>query len=141
MLQKDVLQQHTQRFITRIREQAFENEGVVDFTTWVTCLTTDIIGDLAFSANFGGLDHGQLQPGLQTIFSSLKMFTFVKELLRLPLLLAKAVKMLLSVFVLERNGKVADFGVDVATKRRAENVQRSDFTSYMSSRDDVGGKG
>lgn len=141
MLQKDVLQQHTQKFITRIREQAFKNEGVVDFTTWLTCLTTDIIGDLAFSANFGGLDQGQLQPGLQTIFSSLKMFTFVKELLRLPRSLAKAVKMLLSVFVLERSGKVSDFGVDVAAERRVENVERSDFTSYMSSQDDVGGKG
>lgn len=101
-------------------------------TTWFNCLTIDIIGDLAFGKDFGSLDAGSLQPRLQKLFTTIKQFTFVKEILRLPSLLAKTIITILSAFMMRRGTAVKDVGADVMMNRRAKSdVERPDMVSYL----------
>jgi hypothetical protein len=131
-LQKQVLHRHTRKFIMRLQEQAHDHGGVVDMITWINCLTIDMIGDLAFSEDFGSLDAGQLRPQLRTLFASIKQFTFLKEFLRLPWLLAKIVVASLSAVMILRGVAVDDLGADVLAKRLTRSEQAGpDFTSYM----------
>lgn len=96
------------------------------------CLTIDIIGDLAFGEDFGSLDAGSLQPRLQKLFTALKHFTFVKEILRLPSFLAMTITTVLSAAMRRRGTPVNGVGADVMMKRRAKSeVERPDMASYM----------
>jgi hypothetical protein len=126
----------------RLQEQACDHGGVVDMTTWTNCLTMDLIGDLAFSENFGSLDAGELRPQLQTLFVSIKQFTFLREFLRLPWLLAKIVIAGLSAVMTWCGVAVGDIGADVLAKRRTRSKQaRPDFISYMLRQVDAKGAG
>jgi hypothetical protein len=141
-LQKQVLHRHTRKFIMRLQEQAHDHGGVVDMTTWINCLTIDMIGDLAFSEDFGSLDAGELRPQLRTLFVSIKQFTFLKEFLRLPWLLAKIVTAGLSAVMMWRGVAVDDIGADVLSRRRTRSEQAGpDITSYMLRQVDVKGPG
>jgi len=92
----------------------------------------DIIGDLAFGEDFGSLDAGDLQPRLQTLFTAIKQFTFVKEILRLPSLLRVIITTILSVVMMSRGPAVKDIGTEVMEKRRTKReVDRPDMASYM----------
>jgi hypothetical protein len=117
----------------RLQEQARDHGGIVDMTTWTSCLTIDLISDLAFSEDFGRLDAGALRPRLQTLFASIKQFTFLKEVLRLPWLLAKIVTAGLSAVMM---------WCGVTAKRRTGSEQAGpDFVSYMLRRVDAKGTG
>jgi cytochrome P450 len=136
------LHRHTQKFIMRLQEQARDHGGIVDMTTWTSCLTIDLISDLAFSEDFGRLDAGALRPRLQTLFASIKQFTFLKEVLRLPWLLAKIVTAGLSAVMMWRGVTVDEVGANVLAKRRTGSEQAGpDFVSYMLRRVDAKGTG
>ena len=131
-LQKPVLERHVAKFNTRLRDTAYSNQGIVDMTAWFNCLTIDIIGDLAFGEDFGSLDAGCLQPRLQELFTAIKTFTFVKEILRLPSLLAKMITTIFSAFMMRRGTAVKDVGADMMMRRRAKfEVERPDMVSYL----------
>jgi hypothetical protein len=116
----------------RVQEQARDHGGNVDMTRWINCLTVDLIGDLAFSEDFGSLDAGDLRPQLQTLSVSIKQFTFLKEFLRLPWLIAKMMTAGLSAVMMWHSVAVNDIGADVLAKRRTRSEQAGpDFTSYM----------
>ena len=101
-------------------------------TTWLNCLTMDIIGDLSFSEDFGSLDAGNLQPRLHMLFTAIKQFTFVKEVLRLPSLLASMIFAVWSAATKRRGIAIKDVGADVMVKRRTRpKVERPDMVSYM----------
>jgi len=101
-------------------------------TTWFNCLTIDIIGDLGFGEDFGSLDAGALQPRLQSLFTAIKQFTFVKEFLRLPSLLAMMIVTFLSTVMKLRGASVNNVGKDVMVERRAKSeVEIPDMVSYM----------
>ena len=120
------------KFNTCLRETADSNRGVVDMTTLFDCLTIDIIGDLAFGEDFGSLDAGGLQPRLQKLFTAHKQFTFVKEILRLPPMIARTITTVLSAVMTRRGTPVNGVGADVMMKRRAKSeVERPDMVSYM----------
>lgn len=131
-LQKPVLEQYVSKFNACLRKTADFNHGVVDMTTLFNCLTMDIIGDLAFSEDFGSLDAGDLQPRLQTLFTTMKQFTFVKEILRLPSLLRMTITTVLSVVMKRRGPAINDLGAAVMVKRRTRSeIGRPDMVSYM----------
>jgi hypothetical protein len=126
----------------RLQEQARNHGGVADMTTWTNCLTIDLIGDLAFSEDFGSLDAGEVCPQLRTLFASIKQFTFLKEFLRLPWLLAKIVTAGLSAVMMWRGVAADDIGADVLAKRRTRSEQAGqDFISYMLRQPDAKGAG
>jgi hypothetical protein len=131
-LQNPVLQRHITKFHTTLQRTAYSDHGVVDMTNLFNCLTIDIIGDLAFSEDFGSLDAGSMQPQLQMLFTKIKQFTFVKEILRLPSFLAKTIVIVLSAVMMRRGAAVEDIGADVMMKRHAKSeVAGPDMVSYM----------
>lgn len=99
-------------------------------TTLFDCLTIDIIGDLAFGEDFGSLDAGGLQPRLQKLFTALKQFTFVKEILRLPPMIARTITTVLSAVMTRRGTPVNGVGADVMMKRRAKSEVESEVFIY-----------
>ena len=111
-------------------------------TTLFDCLTIDIIGDLAFGEDFGSLDAGSLQPRLQKLFTAIKQFTFVKEILRLPSFLAMTITTVLSAAMRRPGTPVNGVGADVMMKRRAKSeVERPDMVSYMLGQGGANGEG
>jgi hypothetical protein len=111
---------------------AYSNHGVVDMMNLFNCLTIDLIGDLAFSEDFGSLDAGSMQPQLQMLFTKIKQFTFVKEILRLPSFLARTSLIVLSAVMTHRGPTVENVGADVMMKRHAKSeVAGPDMVSYM----------
>lgn len=105
-------------------------------TTSFNCLTIDIIGDMAFGEEFGSLDAGRLQPRLQKLFTAMKQFTFVKEILRLPWLLRVSFTTVLSVIMMRRGLAIKDVGADVMVKRRTRSeTERPDIVSYLLGQD------
>lgn len=118
--------------MTRLREQAHEHDGIVDMVTWLNCATIDMIGELAFSEDFGSLDAGELRPELQKLFTPIKHFTFFKELFRLPAAVSRIFTAALGAFVFGGGVNVVDVGAEVSAKRKGrEEVNRPDFMSYM----------
>lgn len=99
---------------------------------WLNCVTIDMIGELAFSEDFGNLSAGVLQTRLQKLFTTIKHFAFLKELLRLPKIVSKVVTAVLAAAVLGNRVKIANVGAEVSATRRArKEVGRPDFMSYM----------
>ena len=96
------------------------------------CLTIDIIGDLAFGEDFGSLHAGSLQPRFQMLFTAMKQFTFVREFLRLPSLLAMTITTVLSAVAKRRGPAITDVGADMMVKRRARSeLERPDMIFYL----------
>jgi hypothetical protein len=141
LLQQDILQHHTRKFISRLGEHAQKNDGFVDFTAWITYLTVDIIGDVAFSENLGSLDAGELQPSLRAMFGVLKAFTFIKEILRLPSFFVQAAMKLSPSRAQEAGKGVSDFGNIMRDRRLASTEGKTDFMTYMLNDSAVEGKG
>jgi hypothetical protein len=113
----------------------------VDFTRWIDCLTVDIIGDMAFSENLGSLDAGELQPSLQSIFRTIKVFAFMKEVLRLPSILVRILISSIPSCAREAGENVSAFGDTMRDRRLASNEVKPDFMSYMTKHGEVEGKG
>ncbi|KAI0110936.1 isotrichodermin C-15 hydroxylase [Nemania sp. FL0031] len=131
MLQEQYLQDYTGKFVNRIRDEASQNNGVVDIVKWVNFPTTDVIGDLSFGESFGGLDTGKLHPWLDTIFTTLKTFTFIREILRLPSPIVNAALACIPQAMREHQQGAVAFGAEAARRRMARTTDRPDFMSYM----------
>lgn len=131
-MQEPYIKYHIEKFVTRVKEQSLEHDGVVDFTEWVNYLVTDIIGDLAFGESFGGLDSGKLHPWLTSLFKKLKMFTLMKEIRQLSRFLVKFAKACIPRTSWIRDGKGAlSFGAEATKRRMALNTDRRDLMSYI----------
>lgn len=98
---------------------------------WVNFLTTDLIGDLSFGENFGGLDNGNLHPWLQNIFTTLKTFTFMREIIRLPPFIVNAAMACIPKSMVEHRKKALSFGAEAVARRMALETDRPDFMSYI----------
>lgn len=135
------MEHHTSKFIDRLGGQALKKNGFVDFTAWINCLTVDIIGDMAFSEDLGSLDAGELQPALQTMFETIKAFTYMKEILRLPSILVRVLTRLIPTRTREAGKVVSSFGNLMRDRRLASIEGKQDFTSYMMKNGAAEGKG
>jgi hypothetical protein len=107
----------------------------------INCLTVDIIGEMAFSENLGSLDAGELQPSLQSMFKTIKVFTFMKEILRLPSILVRTVTSFIPSRTREAGKAVSAFGDTMRDRRLASTEGKADFMSYMIKNGAVEGKG
>ena len=133
---------YIEKFTTRLHEQAQKKSGVVEFTKWINYLTVDIIGDMAFSENLGSLDAGELQPSLQAMFRVIKVFAFMKEILRLPSIFVQIATSLFPRRTLHAGKVVDEFGNSMRDRRLASSTEgRADFMSYMLRDGAVEGKG
>ncbi|KAJ8124646.1 hypothetical protein O1611_g8994 [Lasiodiplodia mahajangana] len=141
MLQETYLQDHTRKFINRLRDEASRKNGIIDLAKWVNFLTTDVIGDLSFGESFGGLDTGKLHPWLDTLFTTLKTFTFIREILRLPPPIIKASLACIPRAMREHQQGAVAFGAEAARRRMAQKTDRPDFMSYMMRHNDDGSRG
>jgi hypothetical protein len=108
---------------------------------WVNFLTTDVIGDLSFGESFGGLDTGKLHPWLETLFTTLKTFTFMREILRLPAPVINAAMACIPKKMAEHHKGAVAFGAQAAQRRMAQTTDRPDFMSYMLKHNEDEGKG
>ncbi|KAI0188626.1 isotrichodermin C-15 hydroxylase [Xylaria flabelliformis] len=140
-LQEPYLMLHIKRFITCLRDEAAQNDGIVNITKWVDILASDAIGDLSFGESFGGLDSGQLHPWLKSLYTTTKTFTFTREILRLPGPLIKVALACVPKNMREHQEGALPFGVKVTRRRLAQQTERPDFMSYMLRHSDDEGKG
>ncbi|KAI3325720.1 isotrichodermin C-15 hydroxylase [Xylariaceae sp. AK1471] len=140
-LQEPYLLKYTKQFVTRLRDEASRNNGVVDIMQWVNFLTTDVIGDLSFGISFGGLDTGKLHPWLETLFTTIKTFTFIREILRLPAPIIKATMACIPKSMIEHYKGSIVFGAQAAQRRMSQTTDRPDFMSYMLKHNEDEGKG
>ncbi|KAH8894276.1 isotrichodermin C-15 hydroxylase [Thozetella sp. PMI_491] len=130
-MQESYLQQHTDQLISRLRHEAHQSKGVVDFVKWVNLLTTDLIGDLSFGESFGGLNSGKLHPWLEDLFTTLKTFTFIREILRLPSFIVNFAMACIPKEMLEHRKEAVSFGAEAAHRRIARGSDKPDFMSYI----------
>jgi hypothetical protein len=126
--------------VTCLRDEALRNDGVVDILKWVNFLTTDVIGDLSFGESFGGLDSGKLHPWLDTLFTTLKTFTFIREILRRPAPIIKAALACIPKKMIKHQKGAVAFGAQAAQRRMARTTGRPDFMSYILRRNEAEGK-
>ena len=96
---------------------------------------------MAFSENLGSLDAGELQPSLQSMFQTIKVFTFMKEILRLPSVLVRAMTSFIPSRTREACKNVSAFGNTMRDRRLASTEDKADFMSYMLKNGAVEGKG
>ena len=130
-LQEDYLQQYSDQFVSCLGAEANRSNGTVDIKKWLEFLTTDLIGDLSFGETFGGLATGKVHPWLENIFMTLKAFTFMREVLRLPSFLVKAAMACIPREMLEHRGQASKFGAEAAKRRIARGSDKPDFMSYI----------
>ncbi|TLD10708.1 hypothetical protein PgNI_06547 [Pyricularia grisea] len=130
-MQESFIQQHTDRYIRSLEREAQEADGVVDIVKWVNFLTTDLIGDLSFGEAFGGLESGRLHPWLESVFTTLKVFTFIREFLRLPAWATKLAVACIPKQMLEHQRSAVAFGAEAAKKRIERGSDKPDFMHYI----------
>jgi hypothetical protein len=109
--------------------------------TWINCLTVDIIGDMAFSEDLGSLDAGELQPSLHSMFKTIKIFAFMKEILRLPSILVRIMTSFIPSSTQEAGKSVTAFGDTMRDRRLASTEGKTDFMSYLTKNGAAEGKG
>ncbi|KAH9434808.1 hypothetical protein MCOR02_003771 [Pyricularia oryzae] len=130
-MQESFIQQHTDRYIKCLARAAQEADGVVDVVKWVNFLTTDLIGDLSFGETFGGLASGRLHPWLESVFTTLKTFTFIREFLRLPSWATRLAVACIPKHMLEHQRSAVAFGADAARARIERGSGKPDFMHYI----------
>ena len=130
-MQESFLQKYTDQYISCLRRESQRCKGVVDIVKWVNFLTTDLIGDLSFSESFGGLDTGALHPWLQSTFTTLKAFTFIREILLLPSWMTNAAMACIPKHMLEHQRSAVAFGAEAAQRRISRGSDQPDFLSYI----------
>ncbi|KAI2615409.1 isotrichodermin C-15 hydroxylase [Hypoxylon sp. NC1633] len=128
-LQYDLLERYTALFISRLRDESTRH-GEVDFVYWINALTTDIIGELAFGENFGGLESGEVHPWLRAIFKFMKLAFLAIELKRFPRWVGRLCRLIVT-GTMKRPGKVRSFGNDAVQRRMALGTDRPDLLSSM----------
>lgn len=98
---------------------------------WVNFLTTDLIGDLSFGESFGGLDEGKPHPWLENIFTTLKTFTFMREIIRLPRPFVNAAMACIPKSMIKHRKEALSFGAEAAARRMALGTDRPYFMSHI----------
>ncbi|KAI0424468.1 isotrichodermin C-15 hydroxylase [Xylaria sp. FL1042] len=140
MVQEQYLQQYTEQLMKCLRDQSSQNNGAVDLAKWVNFLTTDVIGDLSFGKSFRGLDTGKLHPWLDALFTTLKTFTFIREILRLPSPIINAALACIPQKMMDHQKEAVSFGAEAVRRRIAQETDRPDFMSYMIKHNNDGSK-
>jgi aspirochlorine biosynthesis cytochrome P450 monooxygenase len=130
-LQEDYVKRYAKQFVRCLEKEAHEHSGAVDFLRWVNYLTADIIGDLSFGKSFGGLDVGQLHPWLETVFTTLKTFTLMKEVIRLPSILVQVAMSCIPKEMLKHRKDSVASGAEAAKRRMMKETDRPDCMSYI----------
>jgi hypothetical protein len=108
---------------------------------FVNFLTTDLIGDLSFGETFGGLDTGKVHPWLENLFTTLKTFTFMREILRLPSFIVGAAMACIPKAMREHRSAAVSFGAEAAKRRIERGSDKPDFMSYILRHQDEQEKG
>lgn len=119
-------------FISRLHESISQPGGdVVNITRWLNLLTTDIIGELTFAESFEGLSKDRLHPWLEMVFLTLKAFTFIRELTRLPPVFMRLAMACIPANMLKHQRAAVAFGAKAAKRRMGLGTERPDFMSYI----------
>ncbi|KAL7619408.1 hypothetical protein AAE478_009947 [Parahypoxylon ruwenzoriense] len=131
LLQEHYLKQYVEQFVLSLARTSAQNDGVVDIMKWLNFLTTDIIGCLSFGEDFGGLQTGKLHPWLNTVFITIKTFTFMRELTRYPAFIMNTILSLVPKSMMEHRRQALSFGAKAARRRMDLKTDRADFMSYI----------
>lgn len=139
--QESYMHKYTDQFISCLRRESIQANGVIDMMKWVNFLTTDLIGDLSFGEPFGGLSSGELHPWLDTLFTTLKTFTFMREILRLPSFLVNSAMACIPKHMMEHQKSALAFGAEAARRRMERGSEKPDFMSFILKHSEAEGKG
>lgn len=129
IVHEDALKHYTSLFISRLREQT-EQGCVVNLIHWLNLLTTDVIGELTFGESLGGLASSRVHPWLDSVFGTIKMSAFTRELGAWP----ACIKRFALLFVSKQKDehmKVAMFGIEAAKRRMETITDKPDFMSHI----------
>lgn len=140
-MQAPYLQQYTDQLISSLCGECDKANGVVDIVKWVNFLTTDLIGDLSFGEPFGGLATGKLHPWLETLFTTLKTFAFMREILQFPSYMIYTAMACIPKDMIAHRREATSFGADAAKRRIARGSDKPDFMSYILKHAGEDGKG
>lgn len=125
------MHKYTDQFISCLRKELTSANGVIDIVKWVNFLTTDLIGDLSFGQAFGGLSSGELHPWLDTLFTTLKTFTVMREILRLPSFMINSAMACMPKRMMEHQKSAVAFGAQAARRRMEQGSEKPDFMLYI----------
>ncbi|KAF2108666.1 cytochrome P450 [Lophiotrema nucula] len=78
--QEAIPQQYMSLLIKKLKEaikRSGQNETIVDIVPWLTYLTIDLIGDLAFGESFGCLETGEHDDWLGFTFNSIRAMWYI----------------------------------------------------------------
>ncbi|KAI5924183.1 isotrichodermin C-15 hydroxylase, partial [Camillea tinctor] len=131
-LQEQYLQQYTSVFIARLRDLSTPpHDGPVNIVHWINLLTTDIIGELAFGENFGGLQNGALHPWLQSMFTPIKIISLVAELRRSLPFVAQLLSRVTIWWLRSSRTNLTHFAHETVQRRMGMGTERPDLMSYI----------
>ena len=126
--QGDIIQSIIDLFVERL--QGFADHGeIFDIVMWFNMLTFDIIGDLAFGENFGGVQSGTMHPWISRITGAMTQGALADCFKRFPFV-AKIVMTLAPGAITKAiaDTKINEkYSIDLIRKRIASETKRKDF--------------
>ncbi|KAH8894503.1 isotrichodermin C-15 hydroxylase [Thozetella sp. PMI_491] len=70
--QEHMITRHVDRLLAGLEEQCHDGKRALEMEKWYTWTTFDIIGDLVFGQDFGGLKNTRNDPFIQLVFNSVR---------------------------------------------------------------------
>lgn len=82
-LQEPIMQGYLDLLIQRLMEESKNGELPVNLRDWLNYLTFDVIGNLGFGSDFGGLKDSTYHPWVRAITTNVKEFSCLQVLMYL----------------------------------------------------------
>ncbi|RKK73164.1 hypothetical protein BFJ71_g17440 [Fusarium oxysporum] len=83
--QEPIIQGYTDTLIRKLTEVSKGGQNPVNLREWFNYYTFDIIGNLGFGSDFGGLESEQYHPWVKAVSQNVREFAFMQVLMHLGL--------------------------------------------------------
>jgi cytochrome P450 len=126
-----LIKKYIDLLVQKLQRVASSSEKT-DMLRWYNLTTFDLIGDLAFGEPFNGLETTRVHGWIAILFSSIKIFPFIRTVKVYPLL-GRLLPMIVPKRLMEDQAKHRAYTKSVVTKRvnNTEQHGRGDFMDSM----------
>jgi cytochrome P450 len=129
--QEDLIKKYIDMLVQKLQLVASSSEKT-DMLRWYNLTTFDLIGDLAFGESFNGLESTRVHGWIAMLFSSIKIFPFIRTVKVYPFL-GRLLPMIVPKRLMEDQAKHRAYTKSVVMKRvnNTEQHGRGDFMDSM----------